>query len=228
VKRFSAFPVLGKEVDLMPYFKSRVTEVTEKDVALEFQVLHGAVFKDAIGTVTVSVAGGTITTTIKPLPGAPFRFNDAVGLITSSDGSTFTVDMNHPLAGKTIVLDLEALSVVPVTQGAGIAWVDNHDAGLAQAKAEGKPVFLILHADWCSWCKKSFSETFPDPRITALKDRFIWLRINSDKEQKYKKQYGQEGFPMMVLLNPDGSVLKKIDGYRDAVALREEIRAVLN
>jgi len=62
----------------------------------------------------------------------------------------------------------------------------------------------------------------------ALKDRFVWVRVNSDKEQKYKQQYGQEGFPMMVLLNSEGSVLKKIDGYRDARALSEEIKAVLN
>ena len=62
----------------------------------------------------------------------------------------------------------------------------------------------------------------------TLKDRFVWVRINSDKELKYKQQYGQEGFPMMVLLSADGTVLKKIDGYRDARALREEIKAVLN
>jgi hypothetical protein len=30
------------------------------------------------------------------------------------------------------------------------------------------------------------------------------------------------------LLNADGAVLKKIDGYRDALALLEEMKAVLN
>jgi FKBP-type peptidyl-prolyl cis-trans isomerase 2 len=228
VKRFSTFPTLNKEVELLPYFKSRVTEVTEQDVALEFLVSDGANFTDGFGSVAVVVANNTITTTMKPQVGAPFPLKDGVGIVSATDGLTFTVDTNHPLAGKTIVLDLEAVSVAAAAQAGTIDWIDDHDAGLARAKQEGKPVFLILHADWCSWCKKTFSETLTDPRIMALKDRFIWVRVNSDKELKYKQQYGQEGFPMMVLLNPDGSVLKKIDGYREAGALREEIRAVLN
>lgn len=228
VKRFSAFPVLNKEVDLLPYFKSRVTEVTESDVALEFLVADGASFNDDFGVIGVAVVGDKITTTLKARVGAPFQVKDAVGLITSTDGTTFTVDLNHPLAGKTIVMDVETVAITQVAQGAAIDWIDDHDAGLARAKQESKPVFLILHADWCGWCKKTFSETIPDPRIMALKDRFVWVRVNSDKDQKYKQLYGQEGFPMMVLLNADGSVLKKIDGYRDAKALSEEIKAVLN
>ena len=228
VKRFSTFPVLDKEVELVPYFKSRVTEVTERDVALEFQVADGASFNDSFGTVNVATNNNWITTTLKPQVGAPFPLKEGLGVITSTDGVTITVDSNHPLAGKTIVLELEALSVAVASQSTSIDWIDDHDAGLARAKQEGKPVFLILHADWCSWCKKTFSETFPDPRIAAYNDRFVWVRVNSDKEQKYKKLYGQDGFPMMVLLAADGSVLKKIDGYRDARSLQEEIKAVLN
>jgi FKBP-type peptidyl-prolyl cis-trans isomerase 2 len=229
VKRFSALPILDKEVELLPYFKSRVVEVTERDVALEFVVADGASFSDGFGSVVVSVTGDRITTTLKPQLGAPFPLKEGVGIISATDGMTFTVDFNHPLAGKTIVLELEAVLVAAAAAQAGtVEWIDDYDAGLARAKKEGKPVFLILHADWCDWCKKTFSETIPDPRIMTLKDRFIWVRINSDKELKYKQQYGQEGFPMMVLLSADGTVLKKIDGYRDARVLREEIKAVLN
>ncbi len=229
VKRFSAFPVLDKEVELLPYFKSKVTEVTERDAALEFLVADGASFSDNFGTVSVSIVGDKITTTLKPQVGATFPLKEGFGVISATDGKTFTVDSNHPLAGKTIVLDLEVVSVAPVAVQAGaIDWIDDHASGLSRAKTEAKPVFLMLYADWCSWCNKTFAETMPDPRIMALKDRFVWVRVDSDKEQQYKKQYGQEGYPMMVLLNPEGTVLKKIDGYRDARALSEEIKAVLN
>ncbi|HCE67623.1 MAG: hypothetical protein A2X82_01515 [Geobacteraceae bacterium GWC2_55_20] len=228
VKRFSAFPQLNKEVELMPYFKSRVTEVTERDVALEFLVADGESFNDSFGTVSVAVAGDRITTTLKPELGAPFPLKDGFGIVSVTDGVTFTVDTNHPLAGKTIVLDVELVSVASPATPAAISWIDNHDAGLARAKQDNKPVFLLLEAEWCGWCKKTVTETIPDPRIMALKDRFIWVRIDSDKEQQYQKQYGQDGFPMMVLMNPDGSVLKKINGYREARALSEEIKAVLN
>ena len=71
------------------------------------------------------------------------------------------------------------------------------------------------------------TETLPDPRIGRLKDKFVWMRLNSDKEKKYKEQYGQNGFPMMVILKPDGTVLKKIDGYRDARGLKRAGMEVL-
>lgn len=132
------------------------------------------------------------------------------------------------MSGQSPSTNEAARSGEKASQSGVIDWIDNFDSGLARAKQENKPVFLMLHADWCGWCKKTFTETMPDPRIMALKDRFVWVRVNSDKELKYKQQYGQEGYPMMVVLNPDGTVLKKIDGYRDARVLSEEIKAVLN
>jgi len=226
VKRFSTFPVLNKEVELVPYFKSRVIEMTEQDVALENLAKNGVTAKEIYGTVLITVDGEQITTTLKPVIGAPFPVKDGTGIITSTDGKVFTVDTNNPLAGKNIVLDLEVVSLIKAS-AKPIDWIENQEKGLAKAKQEGKPVFLILYADWCGWCKKTFTDTLTDPRIGKMRDKFVWMKLNSDKEKKYKEQYGQNGFPMMVILKPDGTVLKKIDGYRDARALKAELEGVM-
>lgn len=229
VKRFSSFPVLNKEVDLVPYFKARVMEVTERDVALEFLVKNGEIFTDSSGTVSVIVVGDKVTTTLKPVIGAEFPIKDETGIITATDGVSFTVDTNNPLAGKSIVVDLAVVSLTKAAalQMKPIDWIEEYVKGLAKAKEEGKPVFLLLYADWCGWCKKTMTETIPDPRINGLKDKFIWVKVNSDKEKKYKELYGQNGFPMMIILKPDGTVLKKIDGFRDARRLKAELDGVL-
>ena len=230
VKRFGGFPTAGKEVPLFPYMTARVETVGEKDVALRISARDGERFEEPFGTVTVSVGPDAITLKLAPRVGAPFTNEGGQGVITAADGERFTVDYNHPLAGKTLMLGLEALSLTKASalQTAPVTWIENHDAGLAEAKKEGKPVFLILYADWCKWCKKTFSETLPDPRIGRLRDRFVWMKLNSDKEQKYKQMFGQNSFPMMVLLGPDGKVLKKIEGYRDAAQLQEELKGILN
>ncbi len=229
VKRFSSFPVLNKEIDLVPHFKAKVAEVTERDVALEFLVKSGDTFSDSYGTVTVSVAGDRITTTLKPVIGAQFPVKDGMGVIIASDGSSFTVDGNHPLAGKNIVIDLEIVSLTKTSsmQPKPIDWIEDHDLGLARAKKEGKPVVLVLYADWCGWCKKIFSESVEDPRVKNLRDRFVWAKVNSDKEKKYKQQYGQDGYPMLVLLKPDGTVAEKIEGFRDGAALSKVLKDFL-
>ena len=228
-KRFSSFPVLNSEVDLIPYFKAKVTEVTKQDVALQFLAKAGQKYTDEYGTITVSVKGDQVTTTLAPAIGAEFPLKDATGIITATDGTTFTVDANNPLAGKDIVIEFEVVSLSKAQdmKAEPIDWIEGYDGGLTEAKKEKKPVFLLLYADWCGWCKKTLTETIPDPRIARLKDRFVWARVNSDKEHKYKKMFGKSGFPMMVLLNPDGTVLKKIEGYKDAEGLKTELESVL-
>ena len=64
------------------------------------------------------------------------------------------MDTNNPLAGKNIVVDLEVVSLTKAAPQQ-IDWIENQEAGLAKAKKEGKPVFLLLYADWCGWCKKT-------------------------------------------------------------------------
>lgn len=76
VKRFGSFPAAGKEVDLVPYFKAKVSHVGDKDVTLEFQAKDGGRFEDDFGSTAVKVAGDTITVTLTPRIGAPFPQTD--------------------------------------------------------------------------------------------------------------------------------------------------------
>jgi FKBP-type peptidyl-prolyl cis-trans isomerase 2 len=228
VKRFGGFPAPGKEVPLFPFLMAKVAQIGDKDVTLAVSAKDGEKFEEPFGTITLSVGKEDVTMTLTPKQGGPFNTGEKQGIITGSDKENFTVDFNNPLAGKSIVLDLEVLSVTRAAdlKPVSIDWIENQDAGLAKAKKEGKPLFLLLYADWCHWCQKTRDETLTDPRIGNLKDKFVWMKLNSDKEQKYKREYGQNGFPMMVVLRPDGTVLKKIDGYRNASDLKAELDGV--
>ena len=225
VKSFHAFPIVGKEVGITPYFKARVVEVGENFASLECQAKSGERFEESFGTTEVKVEGETISMNLTPRIGAPFEFQGHAGMIVSSSENRFMVDFNNPLAGKPVVLDLQVVSVSKASDlnAIQIEWLDNHEEGLALAKKTGKPAVVLLYADWCSFCKKLFTETLQDPRMRALKDRFVWIRVNSDVNSSYKQMYGQDGFPMIVLLDPDGKVIHKIQGFKDALALRAEL-----
>jgi len=229
VQRFDGFPTVGKEVPLTPWFPARVAAVTDRGVELEMLVNDGATFSDSFGTTSMKVAANEITTTLTPIIGAPFQVQSGVGIITATDGTNFTVDLNHPLAGQTITIDLELTSLTKAASlpAGEIPWLEEHDAGLAAAKKSGRPAVLVLHADWCTFCKKLFSETMPDPRITSLRDRFTWIRVNSDKLTDFKKQYGQDGYPMIVLFKADGTIARKLDGFQEAAAFRAALQDVL-
>lgn len=229
VARFDAFPVAGAEADLVPYVPGRVTAVTASAATVEFAPRDGERFDDVFGATTIRADDKEITISLSPRIGAPFQAGDRAGVISSADDRTFTVDFNHPLAGKTLVADLEVVSLTRADAFAGVSigWLDTLDGALEKARGEGKPTLLVLHADWCNWCKKLYSDTMTDPRVLAARDRFVWARVNSDKDQAFKKRFAQDGFPLMLVLNADGTVARRIEGFRDAAALRKELAAWL-
>lgn len=228
VKRFDGFPTVGKEVDLVPYFPAKVIGVTESDVQIEFLASDGASVNDEFGTTNISVAAENISTTLTPVIGASFPVQSGSGVIIATDGTTFTVDTNHPLAGQSVTIDLELTGVTKAASLPGdLPWQQEHDGALEAAKQAGKPVVLVLYADWCTYCKKLFSETMPDPRITSLRDRFAWIKVNSDKLTDYKMKYSQDGYPMIVLFKADGSIARTLDGYQEAAAFRAVLQDVL-
>jgi FKBP-type peptidyl-prolyl cis-trans isomerase 2 len=228
-EQFKKFPVVGKEVQFAPFLKAQVKEVTEYMVLLDFIVKDGDRFQEEYGTVEVRVREADIAVTVTPRIGAPFKTMEGEGKIAATDGKTFTVDFNPGTAGKPVVLEIELLSLTrkSVIESMKIPWMEEHDQGLAEAKQAGRPVVMVLYADWCNWCKKLFNESFQDPGIRMLRDRMVWIKVNSDKNKEFKKQYKQEGFPLIVFMEPDGRVAAKIDGYVDAQTLRQSLEKLI-
>jgi FKBP-type peptidyl-prolyl cis-trans isomerase 2 len=224
---FKRFPVVGKEVSVVPYFNARVTDVKEDYAELEFMAKDEKI-QDAFGTTDIKVKDSEIVLTIEAKTGATFEVDNRPGRIVQTDGQTFTVDFNHPLAGKAVTLDME---VVGLTKASAfkkeLPWLEDHDLGMARAKSDRKRMFLLLYAGWCGWSKKMMNESLQDPRIKVMQDQFVWVKVDSDKEQAVKEAYQQSGYPLLVVLDEKGDVLKKIDGYRDAAALKKELEEVL-
>jgi len=82
---------------------------------------------------------------------------------------------------------------------------------VAQAKAEGKNVFIQVGGNWCPWCMRfhALSDT-----TVAIKDvmtkNFVVVRVNYSKENKNEVVLEQLdfpqrfGFPVFVILNGEG------------------------
>ncbi len=153
---------------------------------------------------------------------------DFEGRVVASDGTSFTVDFNPPLVGKGAVVELEVVGFTKASafKDREIVWIEDREEGLALAGRLGKPVVLVLYADWCNFCKRLFDETLQDPRIKAVGEDYVWVRVNSDKDKALYQLYEQKGFPLIVLMDESGKTLKKIEGYRDAGTLRAELVAL--
>ena len=229
MKRFRTIPKEGKEVPLTPYFTARVLETTDTHVKLMCLVEKEEEFEEDMGITAIRFEGDEIVIELAPRLGSPFELDNRKGRIVESGVETFTVDFNHPLAGKAIMLTAEVVSRVPASRFAAMAipWTEDHDGGLAKALREDKPVVLVLYASWCGWSKRLLDESLEDPRIKAMKDRFVWIKIDSDLKQEYNLLYDQSGYPLIVVLSPQGEAVKEISGFRPGAALQAELKDVL-
>lgn len=95
-----------------------------------------------------------------------------------------------------------------------ISWLD-YDAGIARARAEGKPVCLVMHADWCPHCR-TYSRVFDDPRVVAQARRLVMVRVNVDQVPAVATRFAVDGtyVPRTYFLRSDGTVMEQIDAHR--------------
>ena len=115
----------------------------------------------------------------------------------------------------------------------GIAWQDPAITKSAIAQS-GKPVYLFVHTEWCTFCKKMKTTTFADPKVQQLlNDKFIALEINPEtsgttnflgEELSYADaatRLGVRGYPASLFFSPDGALLGGQPGYIDAATFAD-------
>ncbi|HYD47837.1 MAG TPA: thioredoxin family protein [Terriglobales bacterium] len=119
----------------------------------------------------------------------------------------------------------------------GIAW-KGYEAGLAEAKTEGKPVMLVFYTEWCPHCT-AYSKVFHDKELVELSGKFVMIRIDKDKEPAISRKYAPDGeyIPRTYFLQSDGTLLANVTEQRpqfkyfynenDPQAVMRSMKAVL-
>lgn len=118
---------------------------------------------------------------------------------------------------------------VQAAEGTGIQWVKSVDEANEQAKATGKLIMADFYTDWCGYCKKLDKETFPDARVALLSEEFVPIKVNAERGRgpELAKEYGVSGFPNIIFLDTEGTVVHKIGGYMPADGYAREMARIL-
>jgi len=108
------------------------------------------------------------------------------------------------------------IPLVLLTRSSALPWEHDYATALAQAKARNQMVVAYLHTDWCMYCKKMEAETFPSDQVKSAAGRYVWLKLNPEKDQdgaRLRQRYGVSGYPTILMLDGNGVRLDQVDGF---------------
>jgi len=105
-------------------------------------------------------------------------------------------------------------------------WTEDYAAALEQAAVENKYVLVDFSgSDWCGWCIRLDKEVFSQPEFIEYANEnliLVMLDFPNSKPQSAElkaqnkalsEKYGIQGFPTVLILNPQGKAVKRT-GYQ--------------
>lgn len=102
---------------------------------------------------------------------------------------------------------------------------------LNKAKEENKHIFIDAFATWCAPCKQMDAAVYPDSNVgSVMNAKFISVKVQMDSTandnslikswykdaKKIRDQYKISGYPSYLFFSPNGKLVYKDLGYKDA------------
>ncbi len=104
----------------------------------------------------------------------------------------------------------------------GMSWNDERiawkglDEGLREAQATGRPVMLVIYAEWCSHCR-NYSRVFSDGSVVAAAKRLVMVRLDAERNRETEARFAPDGkyVPRTLFLTPQGEVMRDVTAQAD-------------
>lgn len=87
---------------------------------------------------------------------------------------------------------------------------------LNKAQKEKKYIFMNVYATWCAPCMSLLKTTFKSDEVgNVLNKKFVNISVDAEKGEgiALAKRYQVTAHPLMLIINSDGKVVKRILGY---------------
>jgi hypothetical protein len=112
----------------------------------------------------------------------------------------------------------------------GVDWFqDGYSRALRRARKLDSLVFLAFVPGTSDYSQKVVAETFPDERVRAELTELVCLRFEDVENRAFEKvrnQYNVETYPTFVLVNPDGSIEDRIEGFIPADPMVDQLQRI--
>lgn len=81
-------------------------------------------------------------------------------------------------------------------------------------RTQKRVVVAYFTASWCGYCRKMEALSFPDEEVKRHASKFVWTKIDIDRQPAHAARFGIRSVPAFGFLNVRGEVLHVAPGYR--------------
>jgi tetratricopeptide (TPR) repeat protein len=108
-----------------------------------------------------------------------------------------------------------------------IVFLTEYDQALQLAKESHRPMIIDFCTDWAPWCDSLDLNTYSDSLVISLSADNIFVKIDAAVDTALAESYGINGYPTVVIANPDGSEIDRIWGYLPPIEFYNQVQLYL-
>lgn len=105
--------------------------------------------------------------------------------------------------------------------GRTVAFLHDFAEAEARARVEGKALFIDFETTWCGPCKIMDEWVYTADPVVDASLEVIAVKVDGDEHPELKNRFEVEGFPTMILLDPNGEELRRASGYVNVADMTE-------
>jgi thiol:disulfide interchange protein len=94
-----------------------------------------------------------------------------------------------------------------------VAFLHDFEEAEAQAREEGKALFVDFETTWCGPCKIMDEWVYTADAVVDASLALVAVKVDGDERLDLKDRFGVSGFPTMILLSPEGEEIRRASGY---------------
>lgn len=98
--------------------------------------------------------------------------------------------------------------------GNSISFRRDFSAAEADAKTSGKPLFIDFETVWCGPCKTMDEWVYSADAVVDAAQGVVAVKVDGDDFPDLTERFDVSGYPTMLLVAPDGTVMNRLTGYQ--------------
>ena len=97
---------------------------------------------------------------------------------------------------------------------------------LARGRAEGRPLMMRFHAEWCPPCRTLEENILTDADVRQALDAYLVLRVDADASPEAGVYFRINALPTILILDDRGMERARFEGLSATEQLAERLNAI--